>query len=74
MMKKLAPIILMALTTVACSSPGDQKRAYFESAEMCNKMCKDNPHVAELSQKAGGGMPLLFIGGAAMKCRCKQNQ
>jgi len=74
MMKRLALIILLGLTTVACSSPGEEKRAYFESAEMCNKMCKDNPHIAELSQMAGGGMPLLFMGGAAIKCRCKQNQ
>jgi hypothetical protein len=32
----------------------------------------DNPEISAISSKAGGGIPLLFMGGMEIKCSCNR--
>jgi len=68
---KTYALLAVVLLTVGCSSPGEEKQMFFEAADACNTICKNNPEINQFSQKAGGGMPLLFLGGMEISCSCK---
>ncbi len=72
-MKRLL-LVSVALLSAACSSAGDLKQKMVDSAATCNAICKDNPKVSEYSQKSGGGIPLLFVGGSEERCACSREK
>ncbi|MEN8132870.1 MAG: hypothetical protein ABFS45_22360 [Pseudomonadota bacterium] len=71
---KILALVVVAAFTVGCSSTNERKQMFIEGAETCNMICMNNPEVGEYSYKAGGGMPLLFMGGMEEKCNCIRPQ
>jgi hypothetical protein len=71
---KILLIVLVGSLNVACSSSGELKQKMIDGAATCNAICKDNPKISEYSQKAGGGIPLLFMGGSEEKCGCSRDK
>ncbi len=67
-------LVLVALLSTACSSAGDLKQKMIDGAATCNAICKDNPKISEYSRKAGGGIPLLFVGGSEERCACSRDK
>ena len=65
-------LILLVVFSVGCSTAPKNEHSIIEGAKVCNNICKDNPEISEISVKAGGGMPLLFIGGMEKKCACRR--
>jgi len=70
-MQKLV-LVSLASFIVGCGSTGEHKRMFIEGAEVCNSICLSNPEVGEYSYKAGGGIPLLFVGKIEEKCNCSE--
>ena len=65
------PVLLMfAVVTVGCSSTSDTHEMFTKSVIACDTACKNNPQISEVSSTAGGGAPLLFLGGMEIKCKC----
>lgn len=64
--------LLLAVFAVGCASKSDT-RDWLEGAATCNEICVKNPDIREFSGKAGGGITLLFIGGAEVKCVCNRS-
>ncbi|MDH5721187.1 MAG: hypothetical protein OEZ13_11330 [Spirochaetia bacterium] len=62
--------VLVVLLMINCKSTYTEKMR--EGAANCNAICKTNPEISEYSQKGGGGMPLLFLGGYEIKCGCAE--
>jgi len=71
---KFLLLVLVASLSVACSSTEEYKQKMIEGAASCNAICKDNPKISEYSRKAGGGIPLLFMGGMEEKCGCSKEK
>lgn len=69
---KIVILVMLAAATIGCSSTDDRKQMFMEGATACNAACMDNPEISEISSKAGGGIPLLFMGGMEIKCRCNR--
>ena len=69
---KIVVLAMLAAVTIGCSSTDDRKQMFMEGATACNTACMDNPEISEISSTAGGGMPLLFIGGMEITCRCNR--
>ncbi|MDH5718240.1 MAG: hypothetical protein OEZ22_11485 [Spirochaetia bacterium] len=62
--------VLVVLLMINCKSTETERIK--EGAANCNAICKSNPEINEYSQKSGGGMPLLFMGGFEIKCGCAE--
>jgi len=65
-------LILLIGFSVGCSTTSERSHSLKESAVACNDICKANPEISEVSFKAGGGMPLIFLGGMEQKCGCSR--
>lgn len=65
-------MIGIALFAVGCQSTHDT-RDVTEGAANCNVICKNNPEIREYSYKAGGGLPLLLMGGMEERCTCSRS-
>ena len=70
---KTVILSLLAVFVVGCASKGDPKE-WMEGAATCNEICVKNPEIREFSGKAGGGITLLFFGGAEVKCVCNRGE
>ncbi len=70
-MKHFFGILAMSLMA-GCSSIEDRKAELSDGAASCNEICRANPGISEYSHKAGGGIPLLFMGGEEVKCGCNR--
>ncbi len=68
---KIAVLVMLAAVTIGCSSTDDRKM-FMEGATACNTVCINNPEISEISSSAGGGVPVLFMGGMEIKCRCNR--
>lgn len=68
---KIILLFVCVFVLSACSSTGDHKHSLVEGGKECNTLCKNNPEISEYSVKAGGGIPILFIGGMEQKCACR---
>lgn len=64
--------ITLLIATTACSSTGENKHELLEAAKQCNQLCEANPKISSYTFKAGGGSPLLFIGGMEQHCSCQR--
>ena len=65
------PVFLMlAVATVGCSSTSEKHEMFTQSVTACDTACKNHPAISEVSSTAGGGAPLLFMGGMEIKCKC----
>ena len=64
--------VLAILLMAGCSSNEIRKAEFSDGAASCNEICRTNPGISEYSHKAGGGMPLLFMGGVEVKCGCNR--
>ena len=71
MMKTLLLVLAVSLM-VGCSSKGGLKEDMSDGAAICNEICKNNSEISEYSSTAGGGIPLLFMGGMEVKCSCNR--
>lgn len=69
-MKKISVLVLVSLCVVGCSSNQNKEQMFIEAAEACSTICKDNPSIRQVSSSAGGGLPLLFLGGMETSCQC----
>ncbi len=68
---KIWGLAMIMAFSAGCSSTGDDKQEFIDGAKTCNTICMNNPEVGEYSQKLGGGIPLLFVGGMETTCNCK---
>lgn len=73
-MKTLLSITFLALLFISCSSQKKNKEDWLESSKKCNQICIDNEKVQEVTFKAGGGLPLLFLGSFEAKCVCDRSK
>lgn len=64
-------LALLAVSVSACSTTGDQAAMLLDSAQACERVCTSHPDVAHIGYKAGGGLPLLFIGTVEGQCSCR---
>lgn len=64
--------VLAMLLMAGCSSNETRKAELSDGVASCNEICRTNPGISEYSHKAGGGMPLLFVGGVEVKCGCNR--
>jgi len=65
-------LLLLVTFSIGCSTTPEHEHSLNEGAKICSNICKENPEISEVSVKAGGGMPLLFIGGMEQKCACSR--
>jgi hypothetical protein len=70
-MKKLMLSSMVALGFLGCQSTSEKMTAH---AATCNSICRDNPHLSQFSAAGGGGLTLLFVGGAEITCGCQQRK
>ncbi|MBN8220465.1 MAG: hypothetical protein J0L53_06050 [Spirochaetes bacterium] len=66
-MKKIF-IAAVLLVMIGCQSTGEK---IAQQAATCNNICKDNPNLSHFSAAGGGGLTLLFVGGAEITCGCQ---
>ncbi|MDH3354387.1 MAG: hypothetical protein OEL79_04150 [Chromatiales bacterium] len=71
---KMLLLVFMVSLSVGCSATADRKQKMIDGAATCNSICQNNPEIGEYSQKMGGGMPLLFMGGMEVKCACSRSK
>ena len=57
-------------TLTACGSTGDTGELLLDGAQACSTVCTSHPDVDAFSYRAGGGVPLLFLGTVEASCRC----
>lgn len=69
---KIIVLAMLVAFTIGCSTTDDRKQMFMEGATACNTACMDNPEISAISSKAGGGIPLLFMGGMEIKCSCNR--
>lgn len=72
-MRILALIMVVTFIT-GCSNANQRKETFIDGAVTCNNICINNPEVGEYSQKVGGGVTLLFVGGMEEKCNCNRSE
>ncbi len=71
---RILALVMVVAFIAGCSHHNQRKQMFIEGAETCNKICMNNSEVGEYSQKAGGGVTLLFMGGMEEKCNCNRSQ
>jgi len=69
-MKKTGILLGLAVFVAGCSANQSQEQMFIEAAQACNQVCADNPHMVRVSSSAGGGLPLLLMGGKETSCQC----
>ncbi|MFT6094303.1 MAG: hypothetical protein ACJA2D_001971 [Pseudohongiellaceae bacterium] len=69
-MKKIGILLFVSVFMVGCSSNQSKEEMFSDAAKACNNICDANPSVSQVSSSAGGGLPLLFIGGMETSCQC----
>ncbi|MFV2058401.1 MAG: hypothetical protein ACC707_18205 [Thiohalomonadales bacterium] len=67
---KIAILIMLVMVTLGCSTTDDRDQIFTQGATLCNSICMGNPAIHEMTSTAGGGMPLLFVGGMTLSCKC----
>lgn len=68
--RALVAAVLFAASVTGCSSTGDTGALLVETARACSIVCADHPEIGEVSYRAGGGSPLLFVGTIEASCAC----
>lgn len=71
-MKKFIGILCFSFAVAGCSSKGSHNDMLYDAAAACNTVCKANPAVSQVSNAAGGGFPVLFLGTVETSCTCKR--
>lgn len=69
-MNKIGVLFCISLLAAGCSSNQSKEEMFIDAAKACNNICDANPSVSEVSSSAGGGFPLLFVGGMETSCQC----
>ncbi len=69
---KIVIAVMLVAVTIGCSTTHDRKQMFTEGATACSTVCLDNPEISEISSTVGGGIPLLFLGGMEIKCKCNR--
>ena len=69
-MNKTGIVLCLAVLVAGCSSNQSKEQMFIEAAQACNQVCADNPHIDQVSSSAGGGLPLLLMGGKETSCQC----
>lgn len=70
-MKTILLGAVLALISAGCQSSSERM---VQHAATCNNICRDNPNLSQFSAAGGGGLTLLFVGGAEITCGCQQKK